>query len=239
MQEIVLFSKLSSIQLLRYFLLSGGAYLLIFRLAPGFFKKYKIQNSEISRHQILHEIKHSLFTVVIFALIFSFFRHPKIKPLTMLYKNISDYSVWWFFLSLPVVILINDTYFYWMHRTFHYPRFYKITHQTHHVSTNPSPLATYSFHPIEAFFEAAWIVPVVFLMPIHTTILIVFALISFLNNLKGHLGVDLMPEKIKRAFPYKWVNTATHHSHHHKYFNSNFGLYFLFWDKLMKTERRS
>jgi sterol desaturase/sphingolipid hydroxylase (fatty acid hydroxylase superfamily) len=237
LEEFLLFAKLALVQLVRYGILAGGVYLLIFRWAPGFFKKYKIQNTTVSSNQIKHEISYSLSTVLIFGFVFFLMMQPDLRAFTKLYGNISDYPEWWYFLSLPVIILIHDTYFYWMHRSLHNRFLYKLAHQTHHVSLNPTPFATYSFHPIEAIFEAAWILPLVYLVPIHKHILLVFSLITFLNNLKGHLGVDLMPATIKRAFPYKWVNTSTHHSHHHKYFNVNYGLYFLFWDKIMKTEK--
>lgn len=210
----------------------------IFSWAPSFFKKYKIQNTAISKKQIKHEILYSFSTAIIFAIVFFLMVHPDGRSFTKLYGNISDYPTWWYILSLPVIILVHDTYFYWMHWSLHGRFLYKLAHQTHHVSQNPTPFATYSFHPIEAIFEAAWILPFVYLVPVHNHILLLFSLVTFLNNLKGHLGVDLMPPKIKRAFPYKWVNTSTHHSHHHKYFNSNYGLYFLFWDKLMKTEKQ-
>lgn len=34
---------------------------------------------------------------------------------------------------------------------------------------------------------------------------------------------------------YRWVH-KTHHNMHHEKFNGNYGLYFTFWDKWMKTE---
>jgi sterol desaturase/sphingolipid hydroxylase (fatty acid hydroxylase superfamily) len=45
-------------------------------------------------------------------------------------------------------------------------------------------------------------------------------------------------------FPKTWVNgwfgrhviTASHHDVHHSRYNSNYGLYFRFWDQLFKTD---
>ena len=63
-------------------------------------------------------------------------------------------------------------------------------------------------------------------------LLIAYATVSFFNNVKGHLGIDLNP--FRSSF---FINTSKHHSLHHKYYNSNFGLYFLLWDKVFKTEK--
>jgi sterol desaturase/sphingolipid hydroxylase (fatty acid hydroxylase superfamily) len=119
-----------------------------------------------------------------------------------------------------------------MHRTLHHKYFYKKFHQTHHLSTNPTPLASFCFHPVEAILEMVWIFPVVFLIPVNKYLLISYATISFFNNIKGHLGIDIIPSHTNT-----FINSSKHHSFHHKYFTSNFGLYFLFWDKVFKTEK--
>ena len=35
----------------------------------------------------------------------------------------------------------------------------------------------------------------------------------------------------------KWINTSVNHNLHHQYFKGNYGLYFLFWDRMMGTIR--
>ena len=35
----------------------------------------------------------------------------------------------------------------------------------------------------------------------------------------------------------KWINTSVAHNQHHQYFTGNYGLYFLFWDRMMGTLR--
>jgi sterol desaturase/sphingolipid hydroxylase (fatty acid hydroxylase superfamily) len=130
------------------------------------------------------------------------------------------------------LIVVNDFYFYWMHRTLHHKYFYRRFHLTHHLSTNPTPLASFSFHPVETILEVIWIFPLVMIVPIEKHLLIAYATVSFLNNVKGHLSLDFFPKHTNR-----WINSSRHHSLHHKNFNSNFGLYFLFWDKLLKTEK--
>ena len=54
----------------------------------------------------------------------------------------------------------------------------------------------------------------------------------------GHAGYEFYPRHFIKTWYGKWQTTATHHNMHHKYFNGNYGLYFSFWDKWMKTERK-
>jgi hypothetical protein len=54
----------------------------------------------------------------------------------------------------------------------HHNWFYKKAHRVHHLSTNPSPFASQAFHPIEACFELFWIIPIVFIIPFCSKILI-------------------------------------------------------------------
>ena len=232
-----LLTKITFIQLVRYFLFAGVLYLVIQKWGKKFFARFFIQTSPISKQQINHEIKNSLVTSIIFGVIFTLVVHPALRPYNQIYTEADKYSAWWSLVSLILLIIINDTYFYWMHRLVHHKRFYRWIHHTHHVSTNPTPLTSYSFHPIEAVLEAIWILPVIYLIPIKLEVLIIYSLVSLVNNLRGHYGVDLLPKKIKQTFPLNWINTATHHSHHHKYFTHNFGLYFLFWDRVCGTEK--
>jgi lathosterol oxidase len=233
-ESLVLFFKLTAIQFIRFLLFAGGAYLIfyVWKIKPF------IQTGNISKIQLKHELKNSFISLLIIGFIFSMIFHPSFKMYTNVFLSFDDYPLWWNLLTIPLLILINDIYFYFMHRTLHHKYFYHRFHATHHVSTNPTPFATFSFHPIETILEVIWIIPVIYFIPIHRNLLILYATISFFNNLKGHLGVELGSVKLRNVFPFKWINTSTHHSFHHKYFNSNFGLYFLWWDRFFKTERR-
>jgi lathosterol oxidase len=226
----VLFTKLFFFQTIRYFIISGGAFLILNKWGNAHFKKYRIQETPISQKQISTEIKYSLVTLFIFSAFFSIIFNPSLSLYIKMYSGSSLYPVWWNLLSIPTLIIIHDTYFYWMHRTIHHQIFYNKFHRTHHQSTNPTPFAAFSFHPLEAFLETIWLLPVLMVIPVHKYSLIIFAFISFLNNVKGHLGFEF--SKGKATF----LNSSTHHSMHHRYFKSNYGLYFLFWDRLCKTE---
>ena len=226
----MLLTKLFLFQTIRYFVIGGGAFLILNKWAKLRFQKHRIQETPVTKKQISTEIKYSLITLLIFSAFFSSILNPSFAPYLKLYSESTSYPLWWTLLSIPVLVFLHDTFFYWMHRTLHHKFFYNKFHRTHHLSTNPTPFASFSFHPVEAVFESIWVLPVLMIIPIHKYSLLTFAFISFLNNIKGHLGFELSRGRAR------FLNSSTHHSLHHRYFKSNYGLYFLFWDRICKTE---
>jgi sterol desaturase/sphingolipid hydroxylase (fatty acid hydroxylase superfamily) len=119
----------------------------------------------------------------------------------------------------------------------HHPRLFRYFHLVHHQSTNPSPWAAYSFHPLEAIVEVGIFAVFLFTLPVHATHIILFFLLSIIYNVYGHLGWELYPKGFNKTFIGRWINTSVSHNQHHKYFKGNYGLYFLFWDRWMNTLR--
>ena len=135
------------------------------------------------------------------------------------------------------MFIIHDTYFYWTHRLMHHPKIFRWFHLVHHLSTNPSPWAAYSFHPLEAIVEAGIFAVFLFTIPMHPLHLAIFFFIMIVYNVYGHLGYELYPKDFSSHWLGKWINTSVNHNQHHQYFKGNYGLYFLWWDRWMKTIR--
>jgi sterol desaturase/sphingolipid hydroxylase (fatty acid hydroxylase superfamily) len=119
----------------------------------------------------------------------------------------------------------------------HHPSIYRWVHKVHHLSTNPSPWAAMAFHPIEAVIEAGIIVVVVLMFPVHPLAIGIFLLFMMVYNVYGHLGYELYPAGFAHSKIGRWINTSVNHNQHHQHFKGNYGLYFLFWDRLMGTIR--
>jgi sterol desaturase/sphingolipid hydroxylase (fatty acid hydroxylase superfamily) len=51
------------------------------------------------------------------------------------------------------------------------------------------------------------------------------------------LGWELYPAGFSKHPVGKWINTSVNHNQHHQFFKGNYGLYFLFWDRVMGTLR--
>jgi len=219
----------------RYLLFAGLAWWLayVWRQPQRWLRK--IQGRWPQPKQIRSEILHSLGTSAIFALLilgtllFDRYVHP------CLYHDVSEKGLLWFWLSIPVLMVAHDTYFYWIHRLMHHPRLFGLLHRVHHDSRTPTPWAALSFHPLEALLEFAIVPVIVWILPLHPLALMLFATWSLLWNVAGHLGFEFFPKWFVRSAAGKWINTPTHHDLHHRYGRYNFSLYFNIWDRLMGT----
>ncbi len=158
-----------------------------------------------------------------------------LRPYTQIYSDVDKYGWGYFGFSLVLVLLIHDAYFYWAHRAMHHPRIYRFVHRTHHRSTNPTPRAAFAFHPLEAVVEAGIIFFIAFLFPVHAGVILLFVLVMTVYNLYGHLGWELYPAGMARHPIGRWINTSVSHNQHHKHAHSNYGLYFLWWDRWFGT----
>jgi sterol desaturase/sphingolipid hydroxylase (fatty acid hydroxylase superfamily) len=222
----------------RYFFVAGISFLFFYFLLKGIVENKKIQNKYPRISDYMREIGFSTLTILIFGVVPLVFIHNKnISKYTTLYKNIDDYGWFYFWSVFPVMLFMHDTYFYWMHRIMHHKKLFKLFHLVHHQSTNPSPWAAYSFHPLEAVIEAGILVVFLFTIPIHLIHFVSFFMFMILYNVYGHLGWELYPKNFNKTKIGKWINTSVCHNQHHQFFKGNYGLYFLFWDRWMGTLR--
>jgi len=216
---------------IRYLLLAGIAFLAWYaRRRDG-----KLQRAMPRGGQIRREIAYSAMAVLIFGLINGAIFGYGIAPHTQLYWDIAQYGWAYFWLSIPLMILAHDAYFYWTHRLMHTRALFRIFHGVHHLSTNPTPWTAYAFHPFESVIEALGVVLIIFIMPSHPWAFLIFQTISTAINVYGHLGYELYPRNWPQHGLGRWINTSVAHNAHHDKARHNFGFYFLFWDRWMGT----
>ncbi|TAJ47399.1 MAG: sterol desaturase family protein [Chitinophagaceae bacterium] len=220
----------------KYFLIAGPAFIIFYILLRKRISYKKIQPDFPKRTHYVREIIFSTFSIIIFSvppllMLYS----DTIRPHTTFYTSIAEYGWLYAFLAFPLMLLIHDTYFYWMHRLLHHPKLFRLFHLVHHRSTNPSPWAAYSFHPLEAIMESLIFVIFLFTIPVHSIHLMLFFVFSLVYNVYGHLGFELYPKGFNKHAVGKWLNTSVCHNMHHQYFKGNYGLYFTIWDRAMGT----
>ncbi len=220
---------------LRYIFVAGFFYLLYYVINKDKWIHKKIQKKFPKNENILFEIKYSILNLAIFAGVGFFVAYSKARGWTMMYDNVDEYGWVYLVFSVAALILFHDTYFYWMHRFMHVKWVYPHVHLVHHRSISPTPWASFSFHPIEGVLEATGLVLLVYFMPIHMYAMWSFLIFMTVFNVLGHLGYEIFPYGNTRSWAWWWHNTVSHHDMHHKYFNSNFGIYFNWWDKWMGT----
>lgn len=219
----------------RYFLMAGIFYFIFYKWSPEKWKQRKINQHNYKSSQLRTEMKWSVISSVIFSITGALTVLLWQKGFTKVYTNISDYGWWYLPVSLLIYMLIQETYYYWIHRWMHRPAVFRIVHKVHHDSKIASPFTAFSFHPIEALLQAVFIPVLLVLIPIHLYVIIILLTIMSFSSVINHLDIEIYPAGSLNKFS-KWVIGATHHSQHHKRFKYNFGLYFTFWDRIKKTE---
>ncbi|WCO02794.1 sterol desaturase family protein [Psychroserpens ponticola] len=227
-----------SIVFIRYLFFSGITYSVFYLFKKKALKHKRIQKNYPKAIKIKNEIKHSFFTAIVFGGIGLFIYALKINGFTKIYTDFSLYGLEYFIFSILIMLLIHDTYFYWMHRLVHHPKLFGIVHKIHHQSRNPTPFTAFSFDITEAIIEAAIIPIIILVLPVHPLAIFIFFNISLAFNIMGHLGYEFLPPWFINHPVLKWINTSTHHNMHHQKGNANYGLYFNFWDTLMKTNHK-
>jgi Delta7-sterol 5-desaturase len=186
--------------------------------------------------QIKKEIVWSTISSLIFALLsvatYLLFQ----KDYTQVYTEFTDHSIAYFLFSIVLILIMYETYYYWLHRWMHKPSVFKIVHKVHHQSMSPTVFTSFSFHPLEAILQFIFLPVVIMIIPIHYYALGIVLLLMTISAVINHSGVEIFPKKFTKHAVGKWMIGSTHHDLHHKDLSTNFGLYLTFWDKWMKTE---
>jgi len=220
---------------LRYILVAGIFYAVFYVWFPKKFYHRKINKKDYKPSQFAKEIKYSLFSSLLFALAGTLMVILWQKGFTKVYTNYNSYGWWYLPASLVMYMLLQETYYYWIHRWMHKPAIFRLVHKVHHDSHIASPFTAFSFHPIEGLLQAIFLPLLLLIIPIHYVVLIALLVIMTFSSVINHLDIEIYPHNSYKAWS-KWVIGATHHSLHHTYYKYNFGLYFTFWDRLKRTE---
>ena len=232
---LLILGFLAAVFFLRYLLFAGSALAALKLLGKTMFPR-RIQPVDVPSAQMWREAAWSLMSSLVFAgVAMGAFTADKAFHIFQLYQDIASHGWAWFWLSIPCALLVHDFYFYWAHRFMHLPGIYERVHKVHHLSTNPSPLSAFAFHPFEAVIEAGGFILIAVLVPMHPLAFLFVSTMMITINVIGHLGYELYPASLLRTSMGRAVNTATSHNQHHRTFRYNYGLYTLIWDRLFGT----
>jgi Delta7-sterol 5-desaturase len=218
-----------------YLFIAGSFYLLLYKWKKNPLAGKKFHLDEISTEQFRREIRLTSTTLIIFCFTGFVIGLLNQSGMTLLYFHNSAYGIVYFAFSILLMILIHDTYFYWTHRLLHLPGWYEKIHFSHHLSSNPNPWTSLAFHPAEAIIQAAIFPIIVLIIPIHPVAFFSFLFYMVFMNVRGHSGFQIFPFENRINKWDWWNNSSKQHDEHHQYAKDNYGLYFTFWDKLMKT----
>lgn len=140
---------------------------------------------------------------------------------------------WW---TILPCLIIYDFCSYWAHRISHFNRFFWATHVVHHTAEH---------YNLTVSFRLSWVqhFKIIFFLPLalagfHPVIFFIVHQIGVLFQFWQHT------EQIKKLHPIiEWLivtpsNHRVHHGSDEKYIDKNFGVIFIFWDRLLGTYQR-
>jgi sterol desaturase/sphingolipid hydroxylase (fatty acid hydroxylase superfamily) len=218
-----------------YLAIGGVFYLFLYAWKRNPFQGDKIQQVGIARAQVRREVFLSAITLSIFCFV-GFLSGLLVQSgKTLIYFDASRHSDGYFMASILVAIFLHDFYFYWTHRMLHLPGWFGRIHLLHHRSSSPNPLSALAFHPVEAIVQAAFFPLILVALPIHPVALFVFLSYMVFMNVLGHSGFQLFHYGKALNRWLWWNNSSRRHDDHHQMGRGNYGLYFTFWDRWMKT----
>ena len=196
----------------------------------------KLQARDPARGQRRREFLASMRTAFIFSLLGALVAVGDHQGWITIYKDFRQAGPLYLVLSLALMLVAHDTYFYWAHRAMHHRRLFALFHPTHHLSRTPTPWTAYSFAIPEAIVHGAFVPLFLLVVPMHGLGLLAFGIVQILRNVMGHAGAEVHGAAFGPGRWLGWNNTTTHHDLHHEAGRYNYGLYFRWWDKLMGTE---
>jgi len=220
-------------ELTRY-VIAAGTVTIILLLGARWTERRRIQLRTPGFADFRHEVTNSLFTMVTFAA--STILTIVMADAGMIHVSMAAPPLWLAAVEFVGIVVAHDAYFYWMHRAMHLKALFRRAHMTHHMSRTPTAWAAYSFAPIEAAAEAAFLPLFLLIVPFHALVVAAFLIHQIIRNVIGHSGHELAWSGFTRSRWTGWLTTTTHHDLHHSEGRHNFGLYFTWWDRMMGTE---
>lgn len=177
------FFKIFAASTIKYVIIFAFPYFIFWKLFPQKFKQFKIQIPERQKPQIPLELRYSFSTLIIQSLIFLNIYWLNQKGTFNIYSGFGSQAYFKEIIAFIVYFVVYDTYFYWSHRLLHEGWLYKKVHVVHHMSLNPTPFASYSFHPIEAVMSLIYFYPVLYFCPMSFELLLALIILTDLGNL--------------------------------------------------------
>lgn len=230
-----------ALTLLHFFRHSWGPRLVNYLIQDRFRESaqpLKVQQGEISTDQKNYEQKWVFRSQFVDLGIIALVLLMSLKEWTEFYWSLSDASFGYSALTLLLLFLFQDAYFYFTHRLLHTPYLYKKIHLVHHRSTQPTVMTSFSMHPLEKLIELLFYPLVIAFLPLHPALLLVYVTLSTLINFIGHSGIELKWLPSLSKAPLLYNATTVFHDMHHRYPRCNYSLYFTYLDEIFHTQHQ-
>ncbi|NJL45305.1 MAG: sterol desaturase family protein [Leptolyngbyaceae cyanobacterium SM2_3_12] len=218
----------------RYFLMAGGAFWLFYSALKQHLGQ-RFSQRRLQWSLIRQDIKLSVLSAMIFALLAALMVGVYQAGKTRIYISVGDYGWGYLGFSFVAVLVLQDTYFYFIHRWLHQPQLFRWMHAGHHRSRTPTPWTSFAFEPMEAVIHSLFFIAVALLLPLHMGIFVAALMTMTVWAVVNHLGFELVPRQAPTRWLSQWLIGPVHHTIHHRQYRVHYGLYFTFWDRVFVT----
>lgn len=199
-------------------------------LKTKLFAKYRIQSKAYKTGIFSERMPLYLFnfsTLLIFGGVGTYFLYD--------FFEVSSFSLFVILFQVIFAFIIDDLYFYFMHRWMHENKFIlRKIHSIHHRATTPFPLEYLYGHPLEWIMGMFGVVLgfglIYLVMPINIYAFWIFAALRNLHEIHIHSDLKL---PIISKFPF--ISETRHHDDHHAKLTGNYSSTFTWMDRIFKS----
>lgn len=141
---------------------------------------------------------------------------------------------WWNDVLYAVgLTLFMDLIMFVGHYIGHFDRPFRFVHGLHHRFENPVVIDLFVMHPLESVgFGSLWLIAAL-LVDLSIAGILLFAAVNYLFGLAGHLGTEVLPDRVRRWIIFDFIATPAFHALHHRDPATNLGFYTVIWDRLL------
>jgi sterol desaturase/sphingolipid hydroxylase (fatty acid hydroxylase superfamily) len=137
--------------------------------------------------------------------------------------------------TVLISFVLEDAYFYVVHRLLHYGPFYKYIHKKHHDFAAPIGIAAEYAHPVESLVLGIGTLVGPMLLTRHLFSLWVWLLVRLYQTVEAHSGYDF-PWSPTKLIPF-WGGSIFH-DFHHETFSGNYASTFTYMDYIFGTSKQ-
>jgi methylsterol monooxygenase len=197
-------------------------------------QKYKVQPHKPNDWPLYKRcLKQLFFSHIVIQLPLILVSHP-IFELLGIRTEAELIPSWWTIVgSCVLFLIIEDFYFYWIHRFLHWGPIYPYIHKIHHHHAAPFGLAAEYAHPVETIFLGLGTMLGPFLCATHLFTVWAWLFLRLFQTVEAHAGYDY-PWSPNRFIPF-WGG-AEYHDFHHMAFTGNYASTFIVWDRVFGTD---
>jgi len=206
-----------------------------------YLRQFKIQaHKHNDRWSLWRCFKWLMFLHFVFELPIIVLTHPIFKGYLAAMRTDPPFpTLWTIAWQIVAFYLMEDFYFYWIHRLLHWTPLYKHIHKMHHEHAAPFGIAGEYAHPIETMFLGVGTAagPILFstLGRMHLSMLYFWMIFRVAQVIDAHSGYNY-PWSLNNLFPL-WGGAEFHDFHHEK-FTDNYASTFIIWDNVFGTNKK-